>query len=249
MIAPILRNLWKGLVAARPAPTAAASEALVRQSLEAAKEHIAAKRYDAAVDALSVALAQDSSNAKVWWMRGVARAGVEDPERALADFNRAAELAPREPVHPYYAALAHLRAGREAEAIASCRRALELGQNFSPAHELLASIELPGEDYLSLLERIHAHVRPRAYVEIGVFRGESIRLAAPDTRAVGVDRQPQIAFDLGPNVRIIESASDDAFAHGEVEAALEGRPVELAFIDGMHHFEFALLDAPVTPRA
>jgi hypothetical protein len=142
----------------------------------------------------------------------------------------------------FEAAQAEWRAGRPAEAAAACRALLALAPNYWSAHSLLASIELPGERYFQVLERVHAHLRPRTYLEIGVQRGESIRFAGPATRAIGVDPQPGIAFPLGPNVSVVAATSDEFFARHDVRAELGGLPVDLAFIDGMHHFEFALRD-------
>jgi hypothetical protein len=139
-------------------------------------------------------------------------------------------------------ALADAQAGRISEAIAGCKAALEVDPRYKPAHILLASIELPGEDYFRVLSRIHAHLRPRTYVEIGVETGESIRLVGPETRALGVDPEPKIPFPLTPNVKIFAQASDDFFAQNDVRAELGGLPIDLAFIDGMHQFEFALRD-------
>ncbi|HTO50087.1 MAG TPA: class I SAM-dependent methyltransferase [Burkholderiales bacterium] len=147
------------------------------------------------------------------------------------------EISPR-----FEAAYADWRAGRAHEAVAACRELLELSPNYSPAHNLLALIELPGEDYVRMLERVHAHLRPRTYLEIGVSRGDSIRLAGPGTRAIGVDPQPEVVFPLGPNASVVEETSDEFFAGRDVRAELGGLPVDLAFIDGMHQFEFALRD-------
>lgn len=142
----------------------------------------------------------------------------------------------------FESAMEDWRAGRDPEAVATCRALLEIAPNYWPAHTLLASIELPGDNYFGMLERIHAHLAPRTYLEIGVSRGESIRFAGPGTRAIGVDPQPRVAFPLGPNVSIVAETSDDFFAGHDVRAELGGLPVDLAFIDGMHHFEFALRD-------
>ena len=142
----------------------------------------------------------------------------------------------------YESARADAQAGRVQEAIAGCRAALEIDPDFKPAHFLLAAIDLPGEDYFRLLGRIHAHVRPRTYVEIGVAHGETLRIVDPATRTLGVDPNPRIHFELPPNVRIFAETSDDFFANHDVGAELGGLPLELAFIDGMHQFEFALRD-------
>jgi len=140
------------------------------------------------------------------------------------------------------AAVAHWRAGRALEAVDACKALLALAPDYTSAHNLLASIQLPGEHYFRVIERVHAHLRPRTYLEIGVARGDSIRLAGPDTRAIGVDPEPGVAFPLGPNVSIVAETSDAFFAGRDVRAQLGGLPVDLAFIDGMHQFEFALRD-------
>ncbi len=142
----------------------------------------------------------------------------------------------------YQAALADAQAGRTREAVAGCEAVLKVDPNYFPAHGLLAAIDLPGEDYFRVLERIHAHLRPRTYVEIGVAQGDSIASVGPETRALGVDPEPKIEFELGPNVKIFAQPSDDFFAQNDVRAELGGLPVDLAFIDGMHQFEFALRD-------
>ncbi|MFO1360873.1 MAG: class I SAM-dependent methyltransferase [Burkholderiales bacterium] len=142
----------------------------------------------------------------------------------------------------YAAAETHWRDGRTAEAAEECRALLEGAPNFWAAHNLLAAIEMPGENYFGVLARIHAHLNPRTYVEIGVSRGESIRLTGPATRAIGVDPAPAVSEALGPNVSIVAETSDEFFAAYDVRAELGGLPIDLAFIDGMHQFEFALRD-------
>jgi Methyltransferase domain len=154
-------------------------------------------------------------------------------ERASAS----AELAKR-----FEGALADWQAGRIPEAVAECKALLQLAPSYGSAHSLLAAIELPGEDYFRIIERIHAHLRPRTYLEIGVATGSSIRLVDSSTRALGVDPEPDIDFELGPNIKIFAQTSDDFFAQHDVHAELGGLPMDLAFIDGMHNFEFALRD-------
>jgi len=161
---------------------------------------------------------------------------------AKADAAPAPAGAAEELSRRFDAAEADWRAGRTAAAARECRALLEVAPAFGAAHCLLAAIDLPGEDYFRILERVQEHLRPRSYLEIGVSEGESIRLAGPGTRAIGVDPSPQVKFALGPNVRIFSETSDDFFAQHDVRAELGGLPVDLAFIDGMHQFEFALRD-------
>ncbi len=109
-------------------------------------------------------------------------------------------------------------------------------------HNRLAQLALPGPSYLHALAAIHAQLKPRTYLEIGVANGDTLALAHPATRALGIDPAPQPRKPPGPNARIYALTSDEFFAQVDVPAELGGLPVDLAFIDGMHLFEFALRD-------
>ena len=144
--------------------------------------------------------------------------------------------------YPGAAASAARQAGDTDRAAWHCERALRIDPNLEPVHELLAGLFLHGEDYLALLARIHQELRPRTYVEIGIETGASLNLVLPQTRVLGVDPEPCISRPLPANVRIYAQTSDAFFARADVREELGGLPVDLAFIDGMHHFEFALRD-------
>ncbi len=134
------------------------------------------------------------------------------------------------------------RRGDREGAARHARQALASDGNTTIAHQLLSQLELTGEYYTELLARIHGFLRPRTYVEIGVAQGKSLRLAAPGTRAIGIDPEPKIAEPLGAHITVHAETSDAFFASHDLEAELGGRKLELAFIDGMHLFEFALRD-------
>jgi hypothetical protein len=109
-------------------------------------------------------------------------------------------------------------------------------------HDQMAQAALPGPVYMKSIAAVHAMLRPRTYLEIGVESGKTLALAAPFTRAIGVDPAPKIKQVLGDNARIFKLTSDEFFAQVDVTKELAGLPVDLAFIDGMHLFEFALRD-------
>jgi hypothetical protein len=131
--------------------------------------------------------------------------------------------------------------GRRSEALALCRAAVERA-DYTRAYTLMSQLALPGEDYFCVLRRIHRHLRPRTYLEIGVSRGESLECVLPETQVLGIDPAPRLDEAPSANVRIYRETSDDFFAKYSPRAELGGQPVELAFIDGMHHFEYALRD-------
>jgi hypothetical protein len=91
-----------------------------------------------------------------------------------------------------------------------------------------------------LLEQIHQRLLPRTYLEIGVHEGHSLRIALPGTRAVGIDPEPLLR-DPG-DAAVFPLTSDDFFARYDLSAVLGDVALDLAFIDGMHLFEFVLRD-------
>jgi SAM-dependent methyltransferase len=94
-------------------------------------------------------------------------------------------------------------------------------------------------DYLVTLAGLHEALRPALYLEIGVRHGRSLALAGAE--AIGVDPAPDIHdVQLPSTTRLFEMASDDFFR--DVAATEVASPPDLAFIDGMHLFEYALRD-------
>lgn len=94
--------------------------------------------------------------------------------------------------------------------------------------------------YLDFLRQVHDKVRPERYLEIGVRKGVSLALAR--CRAVGIDPDFAIEAELDADVALFRTTSDEYFAREAPLAPTQGEPFDLAFIDGMHLFEFALRD-------
>src|SRR5687768_7228996 len=140
--------------------------------------------------------------AQALFIRGSGLLEGARPRRALAYLTLAARLASSNAGYFGAAALAASKAGDTDAAVRHSERALQLEPGFQPAHDLLFGLFLHGEPSLRVLERIHRHLRPRTYVEIGVETGRSLQLAAPETLALGVDPQPQLRIVPGPNVRV-----------------------------------------------
>lgn len=164
-----------------------------------------------------------------------------EPKRESEDAQRAARTLFRR------ARLNHWL-GRDGAALALCRAAVERA-DYSRAYTLMSRLSLPGENYFRVLARIHRHLRPRTYLEIGVSRGDSLACVLPETRVLGIDPQPNLPGEPPANVALYRETSDGFFAKYDPRAELGGAPVELAFIDGMHHFEFALRDFVNVERA
>jgi hypothetical protein len=99
-----------------------------------------------------------------------------------------------------------------------------------------------GPRYHQVLANIHRALEPRTYIEIGVEHGASLQLVGASTTAIGIDPNPVLQFSLPANVSIFAETSDAFFARPNVRELLGDTPLDLAFIDGMHHFEHALRD-------
>lgn len=135
--------------------------------------------------------------------------------------------------------------GRPQRAAELCHAALQTADYSMAhlrAHQMLAELEFPGEEYFRVLARIHEYLKPATYLEIGVDQGRSFEIVRPETLALGVDPNPRLRKPLGPRQWVFAQTSDEFFEQRDVIAELDGRTLDLAFIDGMHQFEFALRD-------
>lgn len=101
---------------------------------------------------------------------------------------------------------------------------------------------LSGVNYLDFLARYHKLAKPRTYFEIGTNIGHSFRLAS--CRKVAVDPEFKFKFDpVGASsaVHLFQTTSDNFFRDYDLNDFLPGG-VDLAFLDGLHLFEFLLRD-------
>jgi len=93
--------------------------------------------------------------------------------------------------------------------------------------------------YLTVLKALHERIKPALYVEIGVRRGDSLALANCPTLAI--DPAPDIDPDEYRDVELFRMPSDHFFEwYWPLQS--DRRPMDFAFIDGMHLFEFVLRD-------
>ena len=112
--------------------------------------------------------------------------------------------------------------------------------------------DFTGATYLTVLERLHAVLRPRNYFEVGTFDGTSLALA----RCASIAVDPGFPFaDMTTVGRVIDKPqlmmfrmTSDAFFAAHNPATLFGGPVQFAFLDGMHRCEFLLRDFINTER-
>jgi len=127
-----------------------------------------------------------------------------------------------------------------------------MDQAIFPITSAVSLPDLAGDNYVTVLERLHHTLAPKTYLEIGVQTGRTLALAR--CAAIGVDPQflilePATMMQLvaKPALHLFQTGSDDFFALHRPDAIF-GAPVDFAFLDGMHRAEFLLRDFINTER-
>ena len=108
--------------------------------------------------------------------------------------------------------------------------------------------DLQGEPYINLLGRMHAVLKPKTYLEVGCWSGDSLSLA--QCRTIAVDPYFRVegnSVGRKPALMLFQLTSDDFFDQYSPSALL-GRTLDMAFLDGMHLAEFLLRDFINTER-
>ncbi|KJV08752.1 hypothetical protein VZ95_15735 [Elstera litoralis] len=137
-----------------------------------------------------------------------------------------------------------LAAGQTRAAEAVFLEALRYEPNLPHIHQALAYLRLPGPDYPFWLAFLHDQLQPKLYVEIGVEAGDSLLLAQPPTRAIGIDPAPvgdPCARCPAPT-QLYSMTSAAFLAAPPPESGLVETGFDLAFIDGDHSFASVLGD-------
>jgi hypothetical protein len=104
------------------------------------------------------------------------------------------------------------------------------------------SARVNGRSYHAFLTHIHKTLKPANYFEIGTEAGGTLRLANCPT--IAVDPKFRVTTDIvgeKPLCMLFQQTSDDFFARHN-PSQLFGEALDLAFLDGMHRFEFLLRD-------
>jgi len=102
--------------------------------------------------------------------------------------------------------------------------------------------DLAGEGYDTVLERFHSILRPRTYLEIGVAQGSTLALA--QAHSIAIDPTFDISLPITNNkttCHLYQMTSDNFFRNYN-PSLIFGQTIDLAFLDGMHWFEYLLRD-------
>lgn len=117
-----------------------------------------------------------------------------------------------------------------------------------PRDERLALPDHTGSSYAAVIGDLHDALKPQRYFEIGVQHGATLAIAR--CASLGVDPAYAISsnvFGQKPACHLYRQTSDEFFANNNV-LRIMGGPIDLAFLDGMHQYEFLLRDFINTER-
>jgi len=106
----------------------------------------------------------------------------------------------------------------------------------------ILTYENKGLPYTDVLKKFHEQLRPKTYFEIGTLQGATLALSRAKTIAV----DPCFKLIVSPVgnrevTMFFQMPSDEFFARHD-PLALFGEKIDLAFLDGLHYFEFLLRD-------
>ena len=99
-----------------------------------------------------------------------------------------------------------------------------------------------GDKHEEVLANLHRILQPETYLEIGVAQGRTMAIAR--CKSIGIDPSPELeakTTDNKPFCSIYNMTSDRFFKYYSPMTILGG-PIELAFLDGLHYYEFLLRD-------
>ena len=91
-------------------------------------------------------------------------------------------------------------------------------------------------------------MRPETYLEIGTLNGDTLALAQCAAIAIDPCFQVNQAIMGQKSSLFMFQTSSDAFFRSNRASAILGRPLDMAFLDGMHLFEYLLRDFSNTER-
>jgi hypothetical protein len=104
-----------------------------------------------------------------------------------------------------------------------------------------------GARYYSVLTGLHDHLRPNAYLEVGIRQGHSLALA--HCPSIGIDPRFTLEPKFGlttegrdPPVHLFETTSDRFFEKQDALQILQLPHVDFLFLDGMHQADFLMRD-------
>ncbi len=99
-----------------------------------------------------------------------------------------------------------------------------------------------GDHYTLLLALLHDVLKPRSYLEIGTLNGDTLALARCPSVAIDPGFQLSKNVMQGKSTCFLAQMESDRFFESYDAKTLLGGEVDIAFLDGMHLYEYLVRD-------
>lgn len=116
-----------------------------------------------------------------------------------------------------------------------------MGHDTGPASDESVA-DLEGLEYRHVLAKLHDRLNPERYLEIGVSSGASLALATGTVIGIDPDLSAMENCFAGKRACLLFQMTSDDFFERHSATELAGGPINLAFLDGLHYFEYLLRD-------
>lgn len=111
--------------------------------------------------------------------------------------------------------------------------------NLDVAREL---IEHAGVDYKAFMVRVASTFDAKRYLEIGTQQGASLSMMPCDAIAIDPDFLIDRAVTMNKTLCLLFKMTSDRFFEKYSPSSLLGGQINIAFLDGMHRYEYLLRD-------
>lgn len=203
-------------------------------------------------DLFSTMQAQQTKPTQVLLIAALELSYMRQPDAACRLAYRAMQMNPADSNIALFYADQLRRAGRLHEARSIALKHSTLDTNFKLSQAVLDTCDIDEtmplqREHYHILNMAHTLLRPRRYLEIGISSGKSLALVKQGTSAIGVDPMTACAdqqFYKAPegSPALFKVTSNDFFEQTLMEKEWGLQHFDMAFIDGLHLFEQALMD-------
>jgi hypothetical protein len=125
----------------------------------------------------------------------------------------------------------------------------EGGLNPNPQKDFFVGADNETVGYTRILQSLHKSLTPQRYFEIGTLAGDTLALA--ECSSLAVDPKFRLTSDvigIKPSCLMYQMTSDHFFSQYRPNEILGGS-IDIAFLDGLHWFEYLLRDFINTEKA
>lgn len=161
---------------------------------------------------------------------------------AIWHYERAVSIEPQNPNAYHNLGNIQFSRGCIQEAIDSYQQAVQVKPDFREASISLNALSMGGDNFLTILKKLHLFCKPATYFETLVVSEQSLALAEPPTRVIGLSMKPIRVNGSESMISIYPYSAENNLTSSDMKKILEEKNIDLAFIHDRHLFDRILVD-------